>query len=374
MDWKEKKYEPRTVIVSAACHPETSEAECSECGDLFCPERSFLLRDRETGETLRQEDVARRIGDAFVSCCNEDDSKVRTFVISTLPCRRTGKQPAIPQMAACIGECDNTCARCLDTAKDSGTPTPRGLRYTCRLRADGICGKFTSFSGETMTCAANDASRTDCLHHELAYMACRKPEPNAPCKNLQWKYSADGKEDQLYLLAHEVSAAKCRYLDVGLCTKEDCPQAGAACAMEASGEACADYIAAEGWNTGVFTMVSSADGKDDRKIFNSGSSYAFTLDDVQKQTLCLACRISHSVARATGLKCGGVRRSTTHPYLKEDAPMKDRSIVISYFYLTNAADCSKCKPDQLAKAVYEAVTKDCESIGCEETETCYFNR
>ena len=374
MDWKEKKYQPKTVIINAPCHPETSMEGCSDCGDLFCPERSIVLHDRMTGEVLRQEDAARRIGEAVAALCNEKDSRIRAYIISTLPCRRVGKQPAIPQIAAQLGECDTTCSLTLDTARDAGTPEKRALRYSCRFRTDGICSKCASFSEEPLACAANDASRTDCPHHELAFMTCRQPDPHTPCKNLQWKFSAAGKEDRLFLLAHEVSAAKCRWLDVGLCIKEDCPHTGTACTMEATGELCDYYAAAEGWNTGVYTMVQSADGKDNRKVFNSGSGYAFTLDDTQRQTLCLACRISHSVARATGLKCGGVRRSTTHPYLKEDAPMKDRSIVISYLYLTNASDCSKGRPDVLARAVCDAVSNDCKTIGCEEYDTCFFNR
>ena len=128
----------------------------------------------------------------------------------------------------------------------------------------------------------------------------------------------------------------------------------------------------EAYTEGVCTYVSSADGKDDREIFNT-SSYGASLSKTQCFTLCMACRISHSIAMATGLKCLGVRRLANNPLFSKENPLHDHAIQINYLYLTHPEDVAKYDPEVIAKAVYKGLTKNCFALKCEEYQSCKIN-
>ncbi|MCR5714318.1 MAG: hypothetical protein K6F98_05260 [Bacteroidales bacterium] len=372
MDWEHKKYQPAITVVSAESYPETSLSGCMACDILFCPERSVTVTGANPDIRLRQEDLAKKIGARFIAQCNDENARIQVFPLKMPACQKASGQLARTVAVEGIGRCDATCALNRDISAGHGTPALRDKKYACSFRDENhICGKFTQLNKAPLTCEAGNGERGDCPHHEKAYVMCR--QPGKPCRDLRLKYGAPENQDALYFIAHEISATPCRFLDIKSCAAPDCPHQGEMCTMEASGETCASYRAADGYSTGVHTIVRSVDGKDDRKIFNSGSSYPFRLDPEQKETLRAACRISRRIAAATGLKCNGVRRSISHPFVSNDNALGDRAIVIEYLYITNPGDCLRYDADKLSQAVYEALTNDCEAIGCEETEICSFN-
>lgn len=374
MDWEYKKYQPAIAVVSAGSYPETSLSGCMACDILFCPERSVTVIGETPDARLRQEDLAAKIGDRFIAQCNAENATIQVFPLKMPPCQKISGRLARPDAAGSIGLCDATCALNRDTSAGHGVPAQRDRKYVCPFRDENrVCGKFNQLNNAPLTCEAGDSARGSCPHHEKAYAMCRQAGPDKPCRDLKLKYNVPEKQDALYFIAHEISAAPCRFLDIKSCAAPDCPHQGEMCTMEASGETCASYRAADGYSTGVHTIVRSVDGKDDRKIFNTGSSYPFRLEPEQKETLRAACRISRRIAAATGLKCNGVRRSTSHPFVNETNALGDRAIVIEYLYLTNPEDCLRYDSDKLSQAVYEALTNDCEALGCEETEICSFN-
>ena len=373
MDWEHKKYQPAIAVISAESYPETSFSGCMACDILFCPERSVTITGATPDIRLRQEDLAQKISARFIAQCNAENASIQVFPLTMPACQRLSGRPARTGAMEGIGLCDAGCALNRDLSAGHGTPALREKKYVYPFRDENhICGKFTQLNKAPLTCEAGNGERGDCPHHEKAYVMCRQSGPGKKCRDLRLKYGSPEKQDTLCFIAHEINAAPCRFLDIKSCAAPDCPHQGEMCTMEATGETCTSYRAADGYSTGVHTIVRSVDGKDDRKIFNRGSSYPFRLEPEQKETLCTACRISRQIAAATGLKCNGVRRSTTHPFVSEANALGDRAIVIEYLYLTNPEDCLRYDADKLSQAVCEALTKDCEAIGCEETEICSF--
>ena len=222
-------------------------------------------------------------------------------------------------------------------------------------------------------CLPDKEGLVECEFHEEAYNRCYKKDDGKPCYDLKDKLGVTNEEnDYLLMLAHRFNAAPCRHCDEATCKNEASMHFEGICSLKGLMAPCEHYEAVlpdHAYTEGVCCYVSSMDGKDDRKIFNS-SDYAFRLSKDEHFTLCIACRISHSIAKALGLKCLGVRRSASNSFLNEKNPLRAHAVQVNYLYMTHLEDVAKYNPDLIAQAVFDALIKTCKGLACDEIDEC----
>lgn len=380
MKWMPKHDVSKMVVVNTTMLADYDEERCRYCGRYGCTDRGVTLTAGDPPVTLGEAQWARQLDDKLAQRFEARKDTVPMCFIDyhEHQCVRKTKKNILQATLDRITTCGPDCQRNLNCGICGGVWTERTTDYRCPHRGTElpVCERNSELDGGPLICTPDDRyGLTDCEFHEEAYRRCFKRKEGEPCYDLKVKYGLDPKHDYLFMLAHRFSAAPCRHCDEGICKNEASMHLDGICTLKGLMAACDHYEAVptdHAYTEGVCVYVSSADGKDDRKIFNT-SGYASDLSKTQRLTLCTACRISHSIAKATGLKCLGVRRAAKNPWLNEANPLHDHAMQINYLYLTHPEDVAKYQPDVIAQAVYDGITRNCRSLGCEEIKECNFN-
>lgn len=382
MKYKPKYISPKLVLVNTTTLSPYDEEKCKYCGYYGCNDRGYTLTVGDPPKVLAEAKLAQQLMDRLGQRVEENKEE---FPVHFIECnepkcvrklKKKNAESVVNKLKLCGPDCHLNC----DWSGYGGMLKQRDEGYHCpfRERELPICERNLELDGNPLVCFANDGyDDTECQYHEEAYRRCFKRKEGEPCYDLNAKYNvADPKNDFLLVLAHRFSAAECRFCETGTCRNEQSPSFEGMCTLKGLMAPCGFYAPVapdHAYTEGVVTYVASADGKDDRKIFNT-SSYAAPLSKQQRYTLCIACRISHSIAKATGLKCLGVRRLAKTPLFNEDNPLRDRTVQINYLYLTHPEDVAKYNPELISQAVYDALTLSCYGLGCEEYEECRINK
>ena len=363
MNYKSKNKEVyRLSLVNFTMLAQHDKEKCQFCGRFGCTDRGYTVTSGLHPDVLSESEMSQQVIEKLDEVIGKDWLKdvVRTIQVVEPKCVRQLKKSNAETMMAKIQACGNDCRR-------NDNPCPyRGEESICQINVLP--------NGKPLTCLPDDEEYFDCPYHEKAFSQCQR-RIDGQCADLMEKYNAPGKKDVLVLLSHRFSVAPCRFNQECNCTNNASAHYEGACTLQGLMATCEQYAPVspdQQFTEGVCTYVSSKDGKDDRVIFPS-SDYARGLSKNDRDTLCMACRISHNIARVTGLKCLGVRRSSTNPFLNNKNPLVDHSIQINYLYLTNPEDVAKFDPEILAQSVYDALVVNCEGIQCEEYQSCHFN-
>lgn len=363
MNWKPKDKDVyRLSVVHCTMLANDDEEKCKFCGRYGCTDRGITILPSASGPSLNESMLAQQIIAKFDETIPQTWMKDHTRTVRCMEaqCVRKLKKSNAETIIAKIKGCGDDCRRNSDP---------------CLFRDEqSICQRNVNPDGSTLICTPEDENYFDCPYHEQSFNQCYRRR-DGQCTDLMEKYDATGKRDELVLLNHRFSAAPCRYANLGVCTHPESLHHEGICVLKGLMVTCEQYqpVDAESADTeGVFTVVSSKDGKDDRRIFPS-SDYARSLSPTERYTLCLACRISHCIANLTGLKCLGVRRSTSNPFLNKANPLADHAIQINYLYLTHPEDLAKYDPELIAKAVLAGLALSCEGVKCKENQSCNFN-
>ena len=375
MDWKPKKTEPKMVVVNTTTLAAYDEEKCKYCGRYGCTDRGFTLTVSDPPLTIGEAQWAQQLNDKLAVFFECENHPGMNFVSYNEPqCLRKLKKSNVQAVLEKLAACGPDCHRNLDCT-EGGIWKARGEGYRCPFRSERlVCQRNDALNHGPLMCLPDKEGLVECEFHEEAYNRCfKKEEDGKPCYDLKEKFGVtDKKNNYLFMLAHRFSAAPCRYCDEATCKNEASLHFEGMCSLKGLMAPCEQYESVSpdhAYTEGVCCYVSSADGKDDRKIFNS-SGYALRLSKDEHLTLCIACRISHSIAKATDLKCLGVRRSTSKPFLNETNPLNKHAIEINYLYLTHPEDVAKYNPELIAKAVYDALIMNCKGLECEEMENC----
>jgi hypothetical protein len=365
MNWKPKVEDDyRISIVNCTMLAKPDEERCKFCGRYGCTDRGYTVVAGAPPTVFAEAALAWQVIEkieehSFLPNWLKDYFHVESCSVDQCvrKLKKTNAKAVLEKMQACNGDC-----------RRNGNP--------CAFRdGQSVCQRNVNPDGSTLVCQPDDEYYFDCPFHEQSFSQCYRREKDQ-CSDLLEKFDAPGNKDLLLLLSHRFSAASCRFCKEGTCGNEASLHYEGICCLDGLMATCEQYapIDTEGaFTEGVCTYVSSKDGKDNRKIFPS-SNYADELEtDVERFTLCTACRISYSIAKATGLKCLGVRRSATNPFLNKENPLAKHAIQINYLYLTHPEDVAQYDPNVLAKAVFDALTLNCEGLGCEEYPMCNFN-
>lgn len=364
MNWKPLIEPPKLVVVNSTMLIPYNEERCKYCGKFGCTDRGITYTLSDPPMLVGEEVFVKQVIDKIKAYAEsgKDVVDVRCVDYSESQCirklKKSNAEAVLEKMKACGEDCDR-----------NSDPCP------FRNQKDNVCTINVALDDSPLVCQPNDQMMWDCHYHEKSFKSCFRKQSDGTCGEFLEKFGVIGEKDRLVLLNHRFSAAPCRYLNEGLCSNAQSPHHEGTCTLQGLMVTCEQYEAVSGdhaYTEGVCTYVSSIDGKDDRKIFNS-SDYSRKLEPDQRATLCMACRISHMVAKLTGLKCLGVRRSASNPFLNEKNPLADHAIQINYLYLTHPEDMGKFNPSMIALAVYLAMIYDCVGLECEEYETCNFN-
>ncbi len=381
MEWKPKKTEPKLVLANTTGLAACDEEKCRFCGRYGCTDRGYTLTVGNPPATICEADWAGQVEEKLAEIIQTQKNKFPfQFVkLNESKCVRQLKKSNMETVIERLKNCNADCCRCKNLASDGtlgGTWKERGDDYCCPFRTERfVCRRNFALDHSPLICTPDKDGLFECEYHEEAYKRCFRRKEGTPCYDLKDKLGVmDEENDYLILLAHRFSAAPCRYCDEAACRNAESLHHDGVCSLKGLMAPCEHYLPLppdKAYTDGVCTYVSSSDGKDDRKIFPN-SDYAFRLSDDERITLCLACRISHSIAKATGLKCLGVRRSASNPFLNENNPLHKHAVQVNYLYLTHPEDVAKYNPELMAQAVYEALYKNCKGIGCDEMEECNF--
>lgn len=359
------------------------EEKCRYCGRYGCTDRGYTMTAGDPPVVLGEAEMVRRLNDKLAEII-EDGKMINTLHYVNYDekqCVRKLKKSNLQAIIEQMKACNATCHKNMVWAEDfieAGIGKPRLENYQCPFRneQDSVCKRNISMDKSPVVCHLEDEDSWECEFHEEAYRHCFKRKDGAPCYDFYDKFGVvDKKKDYLLVLAHRFSAAPCCYCEEGTCKNENSLHNEGACTFKGLMAPCEQYVPVgndHAYTEGVCTYVSSADGKDDRKIFNT-SGYGASLSKTQRFTLCKACRVSHSIANATGLKCLGVRRLANNPLFSKENPLHDHVIQINYLYLTHPEDVAKYDPEVIATAVYDGLTKNCYALKCEEYQTCKIN-
>ena len=365
MNWKPKAEEDyRVSIVNCTMLAKPDEERCKYCGRYGCTDRGYTVVAGDPPVIFSEASLAWQVIEkieehSFLPNWLREYFHIENCAVDQ--CARKLKKSNAEAVLERLQGCNADCRR-------NGA--------TCAFRdGQSVCQRNVNPDGSTLVCHKEDDYFVDCPFHEKSFSECYRRRGDQ-CSDLLEKYGAPGKKDLLLLLSHRFSAAPCRFSKEGTCGNEVSLHHEGICSLDGLMSACEQYAPVDSeraFNEGVCTYVSGKDGKDDRKIFPS-SNYADELEtDVERFTLCTACRISYSIAKATGLKWHGVRRSASNPFLNNKNPLVKHAIQINYLYLTHPEDVAKYDPDVLAKAVFDALTLNCEGLGCAEYPMCNFN-
>jgi hypothetical protein len=362
MKWKPIDKSPKLVVVNCNMLAPYDEEKCRYCGRFGCTDRGYTLTAGDPPLTFGEASWSQEIIDKLTGIIENGSLKDVIHVInySEPKCVRKLKKSNAEAVLEKMQTCGNDCRR-----KDNACPF-RGEYYACKHNTD--------MDGSPLICMPDDHDYFDCEHHEDAFKRCFRRQKDGTCDELPEKLGFTGDKDMLLMLSHRFSVASCRFCEEGSCTNPESLHNEGVCNLKGLMAPCEHYAQPDpdhAYTEGVCTYVSSLDGKDDRKIFNT-SDYAYRLDVTSLTTLCVACRISHNIAKATGLKCLGVRRAAKNPLLNDENPLAANAIQINYLYLTHPEDVAKYNPDLIAQAVYDALHYNCKGIGCEEIENCVF--
>ena len=378
MNWKAKINDEKLVVINATGLAAYDEERCKYCGRYGCVDRGYTLTAGDPPVTISEAPWAAQVQERLAAIIdeNKDTINIQCTSVAEPQCVRKLKKDNVLAVVEKLKSCGPDCHRNLDCSQ-GGAWKERDEEYQCPFRNKlSICHWNVELDNRPLTCNPDNEDCAECEFHEEAYRGCFRRDEGEPCYDIKEKYGAsDEKYDHLLMLVHRFSAAPCRFYLEGGCTNTASQHNEGACVLNALMSPCEQYEPVDpnqGFTEGVCTYVSSADGKDDRKVFNT-SNYAPNLPAEQRDTLCLACRISHSIAKATGLKCLGVRRASKNPFLNDTNPLAKKAIQINYLYLTHPQDVAKYNPDLIAKAVYDAFTNDCAGLECDEYQSCNFN-
>lgn len=362
MKWKPIKDSPKLVIVNCTMLASFDNDKCKFCGRYGCTDRGFTVTAGEPPVTIGEALWGRQLMEKLNGIIENGKLNPYCRIVNLNDSRCVRKLKASNAMAVIdnLMTCNEDCRRNNDSCPY------RNENFACQRNVD--------LDGTPLICMPEDDDYFDCEFHEKAFKNCYRRKDDNQCDDVMEKLGAVGVHDVVLMLSHRFSAAPCRFNVDGTCNNTDCLHHEGVCVLQWLMTTCEQYAPVDSdhnYTEGVCTFVGSLDGKDDRKIFNT-SDYAYCLDDEQATTLCIACRISHNIAKATGLKCLGVRRSSKNPLLNDENPLADNAIQINYLYLTHPEDVAKYNPDLIAQAVYDAIYKNCKGIGCDEIDECNF--
>ena len=362
MKWKPINESPKLVVVNCNMLAAFDVEKCKFCGRFGCTDRGYTLTAGDPPVTFGEALWSQQLINKLTGIIENSPLKevVRVVNYSEPSCVRKLKKSNTQAVLEKIQACGNDCRR-----KNSPCPF-RNENFACQRNID--------LDGSPLICMPGDHDYFDCEHHEESFKRCFRRQKDGSCGELTEKFGFTGGNDMLLMLSHRFSAAPCRFCENESCTNSESIHYEGACTLKGLMAPCEHYAQPDpdhAYTEGVCTYVSSLDGKDDRKIFNT-SDYAYRVDATTHTTLCVACRISHSIAKATGLKCLGVRRAAKNPLLNDSNSFGANAIQINYLYLTHPEDVAKYNPDLIAQAVYNALKKNCKGMGCEEIETCNF--
>lgn len=376
MKWKPIQEKNRMVLVNCTGLAPFDEEKCKFCGKYGCTDRGYTLTAGDPPRVIGEAALSRQMIDKLTHLIEESDKKAAFSVVNyevptcVRKLKKSNALAVIDKIKACGEECHRN-----SLFAYGGLWTPREQGYTCPFRGEHfICQRNVDLDDTALICHSQNRYTPECECHEQSFAMCRNRREEG-CADVMEKLSASTDNDYLFMLAHRFSAAQCRFCDEGSCRNAESEHYEGACSLNGLMYVCDKYASADAdhaYTEGVFTTIASSDGKDDLKVFPS-SDYARKLEEVQRRTLCVACRISHSIAKATGLKCLGVRRSTKNPFLNETNPLHENAIQINYLYMTNPEDMAKYNSELIAQAVFNGLTQSCQGVGCEEYQTCNFN-
>lgn len=364
MNWRPiKEDDYRLSLVNCTMLAKYDDERCKFCSRYGCTDRGYTVAPDGLDVNISEAEMTQQVMDSLDAVIAQSglENCIHSVRCEVPECIRKLKKANVKAVLEKIKGCNDNCRR-------KGTP--------CAYRNEmSVCQRNVNPDGSTLVCQLDDDTYMDCPYHEKAFSECYRRK-NDQCGDLLEKYDAPGNRDKLLILSHRYSAAPCIHCNEGSCTNAASKHNEGICVLNGLMAICDQYepIGPENaYTEGVCTYVRSNDGKDDRKIFPS-SSYADNLTSLDERfTLCAACRISHSIAKATGLKCLGVRRSASNPLLNEDNPLAEHAIQINYLYLTHPMDVAKSNPAVLAQAVFDGLTLNCKALECEEYPTCNFN-
>ena len=370
------------VVVNATGLAAYSEEKCKFCGRYGCTDRGYTLGSENPQTAIAEAAWTVQVQDKLAEIIekNKQDVNIHCTSLAEPSCIRKLKKSnalaVLHQLTACGPDCRRN-RNCATDGIDGGVWKERDVNYHCPFRGDDmVCQRNTALDHTPLICDADNEDVPECEFHEEAYRHCFRKKEGEPCYDLNDKLGVTNQKlDRLLMLIHRFSVVQCNYCNEKCCTNPASQHHGGMCVLDGLMAPCEHYEAAypdQAYTNGVFTVVSSADGKDDRLIFPS-SEYASKLSHEQRENLCLACRISHGIAQATGLKCLGVRRTSKNPFFTKENPLADKTIQINYLYLTHPEDVAKYNPDLIAQAVYDAISSNCAGMGCEEYQSCNFN-
>lgn len=376
MNWKPIQEKNKMVLVNCTMLAPFDEEKCKFCGKYGCTDRGITLTAGEPPVTIGESKLSRQMIERLTHHIEESGKKEAFGIVNydeplcVRKLKKSNAEAVIEQIKACGGECHRNCI-----TTEGGVWTDRPDDYKCPFRNQyGVCQVNVSIDDTPLFCSVRDLDKRECQYHENAYKRCYRRSTNG-CNEPLEKFSASDDNTYLFMLLHRFSAAPCRFCSDGLCSNAESEHNEGACTLKGLMYVCDKYVpvdADHAYTEGVFTTIASSDGKDDLKVFPS-SGYARHLSEQQRLTLCVACRISHSIAKATGLKCLGVRRSTKNPFLNEANPLSENAIQINYLYMTNPEDMAKYNSELIAQALFNGLTQSCQGVGCEEYQSCNFN-
>ena len=345
MKWKPINNTRKFVVVNCNMLAPFDEDKCKYCGRIGCTDRGYTLTVGDPPVTIGEAAWSRQLMDKLTEIIRtgELNDMIRVVNYNEPQCMRKQKRSNAQAVLEKMRQCGNDCQR-------NGDPCPfRGKYNQCQINVN--------LDDSLLICAPKDRDYFECEHHEKSFQSCYRRQEDGSCNELPEKFGFAGDDDVLLMFSHRFSAAPCRFSQEKVCTNPESLHFEGVCTMQGMMAPCERYSSVDAdhaYTEGVCTYVRSADGKDDRKIFNS-TGYAFTLSETEANTLCVACRISHSIAKATGLKCLGVRRTNSTPLMSDANPFAENAIQINYLYLTHPEDVAKYNPDLIAQAVFHTV-------------------
>jgi len=378
MNFIPKIEDPKLVVVNSTMLASFDEEKCKGCGRFGCTDRGYTISFGDPPMVLGEEMLAQEVIENLIVLTSRGKGMVtaQNFLYNEKQCVRKLKKSNIVTLFEKMQACGEDCHRnCVFSTGGLMKARPKDYRCPFRNEEDSVCQRNVAMDGSPLLCFPNDEDLWDCEFHEEAYHRCNRRK-EGQCGDLMEKYGVTGDKDQLVLLNHRFSMAPCRFMDDGLCSHSESQYYEGACSLKGLSETCEKYApisSDQAYTEGVVAYVSSTDDKDDLRVFPS-STYARHLEPQQAQTLCTACRIVHSVAKLMKVKCLGVRRTKSMPFLnKETNPLSDYAIQLNYFYMSHRDDLTKYDPKKMALAVYLAMAFDCEGLQCEEYQSCKFN-
>lgn len=376
--WKPIRDEHTLLVVSCLTQKPFNEEQCHYCARYGCTDRGFTVTAGDPPRVLGEAEFAQQMDEKLTQVIEAHQSEYPFHLVRFHgeQCVRKTKMPEVKRLLGMIQTCNADCHRNRD-AVTGALWKDRGADYHCPYRNErSICLRNVAIDNMPLVCFPDKKNGcTDCGYHEFAYEKCPYRKDQEPCYEVREKLGVPREKwDHVLMLSHRFNAAPCLYHKEGECRNEQSTHFEGGCTLHGMMAPCEDYAPTDRWySEGVYTVVSSADGKNDRAVFHD-SDYANDLDTIPYETLCFACRISHRIAKVTGLKCLGVRREAKNPFLNEDNPLHDQAVQINYLYLTNPEDVAKYQPDLIAQAIYDALTLNCQGLECVQFETCKLRR